>query len=133
MRSWRVLNARPPALGARKLSHWTTREVPTDVILLTSVPSSTLKRGLPEVSALSLLAAGRAVVHVLVFYLPIHGLTMNSFIPPSIKTARHLEMPVQGRSVPRLQARGLGGSCCPQRVHRLVGSRGHVPQNSKLG
>ena len=84
-------------------------------------------------SALSLLEAGRAVVHVLVLYLPILGLTINSLIPPSIKTARHLEMPFQGRSAPRLQARGLGGSCCPRGVYRLVGSRGHVPQNSKLG
>ena len=39
---WPVIELRPPALGVRSLSHWTTREVPSDLIFYWVTPLKSL-------------------------------------------------------------------------------------------
>lgn len=103
-----------------------------DVISLTSDPAPTLERVLMATS--SLVSTGSwqnwdSCSPALPSYA--HAV-LNSPLPaPCVNNMCHLENACSGEACAVAAEEKTRNSCRPQGVHRLVGSKGHVPQNSK--
>lgn len=76
-----------------------------------------------QLAELGFMFSCSAFLFLMQFWTPLPTLCVNNMC--------HLENACSGEACAMAAEQKTGNSCRPQGVHRLVGSKGHVPQNSK--